>query len=79
VPYVVIRPDEAEKLLATSEQEYYHPTWVDKYAEDMLNYRWSRRTDDPIRIIDDKLVSGNHRIRAIIAAGIPVEVYVEWC
>lgn len=73
---IEITPQMASEMLAHNEgNRHINPARVNQYAADML--RGAFESLDPIAISEDgKLLNGQHRLKAIIAAGIPVKMLV---
>ena len=74
---VLITPEMAKRCLAKNPQNrQINEFKVAQYRNDMLMGRW-RLTHQGIAFDDEgNLIDGQHRLRAIAAAGIPVEIFV---
>lgn len=74
---VNMTPARARALLETSEQaarRKIRGAQVDRIKRDIESGNW-RNNHDPVRVsVDGVLLDGHHRMSAIVAAGIPVEV-----
>lgn len=73
----IITPDVAEEMLAANiGNRKIREEAVDLYARDMAEGRW-RLTGDALRFATDgSLLDGQHRLTAIVKAGVPVETFV---
>jgi len=85
---VLMTPKAAAEALATVEYigpnerrstvRSLSPNRVAKYCKDMRAGHW-RVTGDPIRFDSSgRLIDGQHRLKAVIDAGVPVEMTVAW-
>jgi hypothetical protein len=74
---VLITPEMAKRCLAKNPQNRpINEFKVAQYRDDILRGRW-RLTHQGIAFDDEgNLIDGQHRLRAIVAAGIPVEMLV---
>lgn len=74
----VITPLMAELYLTRNTNNYrkYDPKTAIVYAEDMKNGRWEMNGEGIKFSEDGKLLDGQHRLHAIIKAGVPVEMVV---
>lgn len=75
----IITPETARKMLVKNlpYNRKVSKTTVELYARDMIEGRWSEDSPFPI-IISSKgyLMDGQHRLLAVIQAGIPITFYV---
>ena len=75
-------PSMCAKLLATTELSGFNnrkpsPAFVERYTQDMRAGNWKADTGETIKIDDSGVViDGSHRLNSIIAAGIPVTIWV---
>lgn len=73
-----ITPAKAKRYLANSNHgnRKLRPSRVEQYARDMVTDRW-RFTGDAIRFNgDDTLIDGQHRLAAVVEAGVTVQMLV---
>lgn len=70
-----VTPEEAAELLGSNQvNRRIRKRHVEAYAEDMAAGRW-RMTGEPIKVSrTGRLLDGQHRLSAIIEAGVPVEL-----
>lgn len=71
-----VTPERAEALLASNgdRNRKRRPGRVDRYAADMTSGHW-RITGETIRLdVDGNLLNGQHRLAAVVAAGVPVDM-----
>lgn len=75
--YRVITPAQAETMLQNMiENRPCRKSVVQRYAQDMRDGRWLG-TGETIKFTDDgQLVDGQHRLRAVVATGLPTEFCV---
>lgn len=76
--YVKITPEKAQKLLDTTQNNRRLSEGVVKaYANDIIAGNWQEKISTPIAI-DTKgvLRDGQHRLAAIVRAGIPIKMWV---
>jgi hypothetical protein len=76
---VVITPEMADQWLKlnTGNARKIHGNYVATYASDMANGRWDACAD-PICFKDGVLRNGQHRLAAIIRAGVSIPMLVHW-
>lgn len=74
----IITPDKAQKLLELNESNRpISKHTVDAYARDICNGNWTENSANAIAISEDGyLQDGQHRLNAVIKAGIPVTMWV---
>lgn len=73
-----ITPDAAERLLRAGHerQRVLAEKVVDAYTHDMVNGRWEI-TGDTIKVdTEGALIDGQHRLHAVIRAGVPIQMFV---
>lgn len=72
-----VEPEQAKKWLERNiANRTVRPSRVREYATAMTEGRWLY-TADPIRFDEDgKLIDGQHRLMAVVKAGVPVEMHV---
>lgn len=72
-----VTPEQAEKWLSKNvANRTVRPARVREYATAMTEGRWLY-TADPIRFDEDgRLIDGQHRLMAVVKAGIPVELHI---
>ncbi|MGA9651929.1 hypothetical protein [Pedobacter sp.] len=76
----VFTPELAEELLrSNTDNRRFRKTVVEKYADEMLMGRWKENTGEVIKISDNgTLLDGQHRLMAIVKAGIPIALHVAY-
>lgn len=74
---IEVTPELAEQYLAKNESNrHLSRLRVASYADDMKNGRWKFNPNPIVFDVDGKLADGQHRLAAIIKAGIPVKMLV---
>lgn len=73
-----VTPEQAEEWLARNAgfQRKLRESVVDKYARDMTNGEWQLTHQGIAFDADGKLIDGQHRLAAIVSAGVPVKMLV---
>lgn len=76
---VTITPAVAQRWLEEMNPENRPVSWrhVNAYAEAMLRGEW-HLNGEAIKMSDSRLIDGQHRLAAIVKAGIPVEMLVVY-
>lgn len=77
---MTITPEKAAALLGerNTSNRRMSATIVTKYARDMASGNWLQN-GDPIRFaVDGTLLDGQHRLSAIVKAGVTLRVFVVW-
>ena len=74
-----IAPDRAREMLKFNTANFRAPDSrrVKRFAEEMKNGRWSL-SGDTIKISDDVLLDGQHRLLACLASGVPFQTFVAY-
>lgn len=76
----IITPQKAASMLESNYelQRTYKPARSAIYANDMKEGRWNTSIIDPLIISKEgKLLQGQHRLHAVIMAGIPIKFYIQ--
>lgn len=75
---LLVTPEQAAEWLSTSNQACDSEK-VDWYARLILEGRWepNKHRISPIRLVDGTLEHGNHRLRAILHAGMAAHMWVR--
>lgn len=77
VEQVTITPEMAEAMLAhNAGNRNVRSGQVDMYAREMANGRWRLTGDGPRFDEAGALIDGQHRLLAIVKAGVPVDMFV---
>jgi hypothetical protein len=64
--------------LGTSHQTLLIPEKMERFTQAMRQGVWQAgKEEKPVRVVDGRLRNGNHRVAAVIKAGIPVCLLVE--
>ena len=76
---VQVTPEIAERWLATSRQKVVLHDKRDRFAAAILAGEWdpALHVRDPVKLYQGALINGNHRLRAVIAAGQPATMWVH--
>ena len=76
---VAVTPEMAEAALESSKQDNFREQKVQRYAGQMSMGRWkvNERFGTPVTFDRNRLRNGNHRMRAIVATGLTIELYVR--
>lgn len=76
----IITPQKAASMLESNYelQRTYKPAKSAVYANDMMAGKWNDSIIDPLIISKDgKLLQGQHRLHAVIMAGVPIKFYIQ--
>ena len=70
--------DLATAWLSASGQDKVDPEKVALYSAAIAAGRWDadRSRVDPVKFWDERLINGNHRLRAVVACGEVVDLWV---
>lgn len=77
---MTITPDQAARILAdrNNRNRNIAASVVAKYARDMRSGNWLLNGDAIRFAVDGSLLDGQHRLAAIVKAGVPVRSFVVW-
>lgn len=76
--FVLITVEVAKAMLSTMVgNRNMRKRAVQKYAADMVGGLWEDN-GEPIHVVDGRLVNGQHRLNAVIASGVPIELLVVY-
>jgi len=75
-----ITPRKAKKILSkvNNGNRNISNYYVDSYAVDMKNHKWSLNNQLIAFDVDGNLVDGQHRLMAVIRSGVPITTYVMY-
>lgn len=74
---VTVTPEMAEEMLSINVgNRKLRSDVVDLYARDMANGNWQLTGDGPRIAADGTLIDGQHRLRAVVKADVPVRMFV---
>lgn len=76
----LITPDRASELLMmNTANRPVRQGLVARYANDMINGRWNSETGETIKVNRrGQLPDGQHRLHAVIKAGVPIVMYIAY-
>jgi hypothetical protein len=74
---MVVTPDKAQEWLRTvKEDRLLREKWAQTLSKDMKSGRWMVTPQGIVLDEDGNVIDGQHRLRAVVIAGVPVEFWV---
>lgn len=79
IEIVTVTPEVAKELLALNIGNFRRPdkSRIAHYAKAIIDDKWEL-TGDSIKITDNILIDGQHRLLAVIEAGKPIQTAIAW-